>query len=339
MRRVPPLLVTAIAVILGLSGCGYLTAVPGGPGVRHGRGSEVPSATASGPRSGGPTRPGSSSPSTAPSSGPGSTAPSAGSSRTTAPAQPPNGPSSSVPPSNGPASTRPPATDPSDPPTGGASTAPTGTSRAAGNGPGGSYTRVGGGRVALTFDDGPSPLYTLQLLRVLAKNHVKATFCMIGEHAAEYPDLVRRIVADGHTLCNHTWNHDLNLAQRTDAQIRADLERTNAAIHAAAPNAKIAYFRAPAGNFTRHLSAVALSMGMTPLFWQVDTEDWNSPAHGHGPAMVQSIKHLIKLELSPGGIVLSHDIHPDTITAYAQLLPSLRQHYTLVALPTNGKLD
>src|SRR6266542_61026 len=104
--------------------------------------------------------------------------------------------------------------------------------------------------VALTFDDGPSPDYTPQILDLLRTYGVKATFCVIGVNVRSHPDLVRAIVRDGHTLCNHTWAHDLNLGRRSAEEIRSDLERTNDEIHLAVPGAPITYFRHPGGNFT-----------------------------------------------------------------------------------------
>ena len=70
---------------------------------------------------------------------------------------------------------------------------------------------------------------------------------------AKHPEIVREIVADGHTLCNHTWNHSLTIGKDKPAQIQADLARTNAAIRAAVPGAQIPFFRAPGGNFTDRL--------------------------------------------------------------------------------------
>jgi peptidoglycan/xylan/chitin deacetylase (PgdA/CDA1 family) len=71
-------------------------------------------------------------------------------------------------------------------------------------------TSTGTSAVALTFDDGPGG-NTNEVLDLLAQHHIKATFCVIGRQVAGYPDAIRRIVAEGHTLCNHTWSHDLNL--------------------------------------------------------------------------------------------------------------------------------
>src|SRR4029453_9109275 len=90
------------------------------------------------------------------------------------------------------------------------------------------------GAVALTFDDGPDPNYTPKMLALLKKHDVKATFCLVGVQAQQFPQLVRDIVADGHTLCNHTWKHDTKLGTKSEDAIRADIKRTQDAIWAAA---------------------------------------------------------------------------------------------------------
>jgi peptidoglycan-N-acetylglucosamine deacetylase len=82
--------------------------------------------------------------------------------------------------------------------------------------------------VSYTFDDGPNPVDTPRLLAVLRARHVRAVFCVQGDHAREYPALVRRIAAEGHLLCNHSLKHD-DLGTWTVDQIRADLLATNAA--------------------------------------------------------------------------------------------------------------
>ena len=215
-----------------------------------------------------------------------------------------------------------------------ARTRPAGHSRPRTAGPAGSRITTGGKGVALTFDDGPDPVQTPRLLRLLAQQRVHATFCLVGRNVVRYPALVRSIVASGHTLCNHTWNHNLRLGKQPAAKIRADLRRTNAAIRRAAPGAEVKYFRAPGGNFTPRLVGVAERMGMTSIYWKVDPRDWDHPP---GETAAQHRRHLIariERHTHPGAIVLSHDYaQPDTIAAYRVLLPRLRQRFQLIALP------
>ena len=193
------------------------------------------------------------------------------------------------------------------------------------------------GSVALTFDDGPSQ-YTPQILAVLKQYNVKATFCLVGIHVKEHPDLVQQIVAAGHTLCNHTWKHDEHLGDKSPDAIRQDLQMTNDEIHKAVPDAVIKYFRHPAGNFTPAAVEVATSLGMTSLGWNGDPTDWDLKANKPGATFTAKIANYVRTHTHAGTIMLSHDAGGDrssTIAAYKQLIPALKQKYTLAALPTS----
>lgn len=203
------------------------------------------------------------------------------------------------------------------------------------HGPHGSINGTGSAAVALTFDDGPDPVNTPLMLEVLAACGVKATFCLIGNKVHRYADLVRRIVAEGHTLCNHSWQHNTELGTYGWAAIYDDLSRTSNAIHDAVPDAPVAYFRAPGGAWTNDYVAVAHALGMTPLNWDVDPWDWNFSVNGTGEAMTTHIISHVESHIRPGSIILSHDnLKPATVEAYRRMLPWLTAHYTLIALPT-----
>lgn len=203
-----------------------------------------------------------------------------------------------------------------------------------GDGPARSLRKTGRAGVALTFDDGPDPVNTPALLDLLKRTHVKATFCLVGRNVAAHPEIVRRIVAEGHTLCNHTWRHSLTLGRQKPSVIRADLQRTNDAIHAAAPGAEIKYMRAPGGNFTPAFVKQAALLGMTSIYWQVDPRDWDHPAGESAAAHQAKVIGTVRKHVSKGAIVLSHDYRqPGTITAYETLIPWLKKRYTLIALP------
>ncbi|PWR17296.1 polysaccharide deacetylase [Micromonospora sicca] len=199
-----------------------------------------------------------------------------------------------------------------------------------GEGPFGSLVSTGSSRVALTFDDGPDPLYTPEVLALLREYNVKATFCVVGENVESHPDLVQQIVAEGHTLCNHSWNHDIDLGTRPPDEIRADLLRTNEAIRAAVPGAPIAYYRQPGGAWTYRVASVCGELGMAPLHWAVDPADWTVP----GAAKITA---TVLTQTAPGAIVLMHDAGGDragTVAALRYLLPELMSRFQLEALPT-----
>ena len=209
-----------------------------------------------------------------------------------------------------------------------ATTAPPGSTHF----PYGARTSTGTSAVALTFDDGPVWSYTEQLLALLREQGVKATFCVIGKMARTYPDRLREIARDGHTFCNHTDDHNTRLGTMSEAQIRANLQATNDAIHAAVPDAKIAYFRHPGGSWTPRAVKVAAELGMISLHWDVDPQDWTRPG-------AQAIYNNVTTHTRPGSIVLLHDGGGDrsgTMQAVRSMLPVLKSRFQLIALPPGG---
>ncbi|MFJ8577973.1 polysaccharide deacetylase family protein [Micromonospora sp. NPDC093277] len=200
--------------------------------------------------------------------------------------------------------------------------------------PAGVQTTTGSAQVALTFNDGPDPTWTPLVLKALRQFHVKATFCLRGENVQAHPELVRAIVADGHTVCNHTWNEDFELGGRPRMDIEGDLLRTSQAIHAAAPHAPIKYFRQPGGNWTPQLVAIAQDLGMTSLHWAVDPQDWEEPS-------AADIISTVSKGTRAGSIVLFHDGGGDrrnTVSALATLLPDLVSRFQFEALPVDVPL-
>jgi peptidoglycan/xylan/chitin deacetylase (PgdA/CDA1 family) len=185
------------------------------------------------------------------------------------------------------------------------------------------------GAVALTFDDGPATMWTRRVLEVLRRHHhVRATFCMIGQQAAARPWLVREVVRAGHSLCDHTWDHDLDLKKRTDHRILRDIRWGARAVRRATHGIAPTFFRAPGGNWSPRIERDARQSGMTPLAWTVDPEDWTRPG-------VHRIVHTVLSELRPGGVILLHDGGGDrrqTIGALRILLhrlPKLGYHFVL----------
>jgi peptidoglycan/xylan/chitin deacetylase (PgdA/CDA1 family) len=189
---------------------------------------------------------------------------------------------------------------------------------------------TGTNAVALTFDDGPFA-NSNQVLDLLAQYHLKASFCVIGRQVAGYAAVIRRIVAEGHTLCNHTWSHDLDLRTRPADQIEAEMQKTSDAIHAIVPGVPLKYFREPGGNWSDQTVSIAASLGMAPLHWSADPQDWRRPPP-------QAIINYVLSHTGPGSIVLMHDGGGDrsnTVTALRTILPNLASRFTLTALPTS----
>jgi peptidoglycan-N-acetylglucosamine deacetylase len=173
--------------------------------------------------------------------------------------------------------------------------------------------------VALTFDDGPHPEYTSQILDILKRFQVHATFCLVGEMVSKSPDLVRRIVADGHRIANHSMTHSQELPTMPRALVTWEIAGTLDEIHKAAPEAEVWYYRAPYGDFTTRVNRIASSFGLAPLGWSVDTRDWSKPG-------VDAIIDAVEQQLKPGGVILMHDAGCDrsqTVAAVEKLVPKL----------------
>ncbi|CAL8973795.1 hypothetical protein PROP_01255 [Propionicimonas sp. T2.31MG-18] len=178
--------------------------------------------------------------------------------------------------------------------------------------------------VALTFDDGPVS-GTAELLDILARKEVKATFFMVGSNAATKPQLVRRMAAEGHVLGNHTWDHQ-QLTRLSRAAIRIEIDRTNAQIRKAA-GVTPTLLRPPYGATNPTVRGVAADLGMSQILWNVDPLDWKDRNSS-------TVASRVLAAARPGSIVLSHDIHPTTVKAYARIIDGLRaKGFTLVTVP------
>ena len=125
---------------------------------------------------------------------------------------------------------------------------------------------------ALTYDDGPNDACTEQILEILARHEVKATFFVIGRFARERVALIRRIRGAGHVVGNHTWTHPV-LLFRSPARVREELAATNAALEDALDE-KVRYFRPPHGARRPDVLRAAREMGMVPVLWNAMGYDW-----------------------------------------------------------------
>lgn len=180
--------------------------------------------------------------------------------------------------------------------------------------------------VALTFDDGPSPVWTPRILAVLAQYHAHATFCEIGPNAKAAPAMVKAIIAAGDRLCDHTVSHNERMSGRSSAYQTAEIVNAkNMIVAAGGPGTEVSWFRAPGGDFSPLNRQIASADGLRPLAWSVDSDDWKRPGVG-------TILANIHRELGPGAIILMHDGGGDrsqTLAALKVLLPQLvKQGYS-----------
>ena len=179
------------------------------------------------------------------------------------------------------------------------------------------FTRVmvSGNYIAITFDDGPHPQNTPRLLDMLRARNIKATFYVIGRSVELYPQIVRRTVAEGHEIGNHTHTHRL-LSKLSDSEVRSELNRCQDSI-ARAAGVRPRTMRPPYGGLLqRQREMVHAEFGYPTILWSVDPLDWKRP----GPGGVTS---RILSGTTAGGIVLAHDLHSQTIDAMPATLDGL----------------
>lgn len=181
----------------------------------------------------------------------------------------------------------------------------------------------GSKKLALTFDDGPNER-TGELLEVLAKLGVRATFFVVGCRAETQPELVRAIQAAGHQIENHSYTHP-NLAAISPLQIEQELCKTSAVIRRITGEASL-FFRPPGGHANGRVREVAGKHGLTGVFWTVNCSPYEGASH------IALASHVIS-NASDGGIVLMHNGEPTSTLALPAIVDELReQGYEFVTL-------
>jgi peptidoglycan-N-acetylglucosamine deacetylase len=158
--------------------------------------------------------------------------------------------------------------------------------------------RDGSRRLALTYDDGPNDPYTFQMMEVLARHEVKATFFLLGRFVEQRPDIARAVVAAGHAIGSHTWDHP-NLIFASSSEVRRQLQRTQRAIRDAT-GVDATLFRPPFGGRRPSSLRVARSLGLEPVMWSVSCYDWK-------PITVERITANAARRIGGGDIILLHD--------------------------------
>lgn len=177
------------------------------------------------------------------------------------------------------------------------------------------HVLVSGKYIAMTFDDGPHPQNTPRLLDMLRARNIKATFFVIGRSVDLYPHIVRRTVAEGHEIGNHTHTHRL-LTKLGDDEVRGELTRCRDAVERAA-GYQMRLMRPPYGGLLqRQRQLVHAEYGYPTILWSVDPLDWKRP----GPSVVTT---RILGGAHAGGIILSHDLHAPTVDAMPATLDGL----------------
>jgi peptidoglycan-N-acetylglucosamine deacetylase len=181
--------------------------------------------------------------------------------------------------------------------------------------------------IALTFDDGPWPQTTAQVLDILKENNIKGTFFVIGQNVKNYPDLVKRVVAEGHIIGNHTWHHWYHFMNPQTAAY--EIDNTTNLIYQTT-GIKTNLFRPPGGIMHNGVAAYARSNKYALILWSSDSVDYSRPS-------VSKLINNVFREAKPGGIVLMHDgggNRSQTVQALPQIIANFRkQGYSFVTIP------
>lgn len=176
--------------------------------------------------------------------------------------------------------------------------------------------------IAFTFDDGPDPEETTQILDLLKQYDAKATFFVVGKQVEKHPELVRREVAEGHELGNHTYDHAYFNRGSSAETIASQLLRTQEAIFKATGK-KSYLFRPPGGYYSDRMIETCKKNGYLVVMWSwhQDTWDWNRPG-------VKKIVNKVLGNARNGDIVLMHDHvegRSQTVDALKEILPELKK--------------
>lgn len=176
-------------------------------------------------------------------------------------------------------------------------------------------------KIAITFDDGPHPHYTQQLLDGLKDRGVKATFFVTGEHAEEYPDIIRRMNEEGHLIGNHTYSH-IQLTNGNRQTYKEELIQTNEII-SHITGKEVLFVRPPYGSWDKSLEK---DLNMFPVLWNIDPLDWCSDN-------VSCIVTKVCSKAGENDIILMHDCYDSSVTAALQVVDELTaQGYEFVTV-------
>lgn len=176
-------------------------------------------------------------------------------------------------------------------------------------------------KVAITFDDGPHPVYTRELLEGLHKRNVKATFFVTGSHASEFPDLILQMQEQGHLIGNHTYSH-MGLTANNSEVFKEELMNTSGVLYDLIGEGTV-YVRPPYGVWEESLEE---DLNMIPVLWTVDPLDWCRTD-------VEEIVQSVVNQVQENDIILMHDTFASSVEASLLIIDVLlEQGYHFVTV-------
>lgn len=172
----------------------------------------------------------------------------------------------------------------------------------------------------LTFDNGYENGYTSKILDVLRDKKAPATFFVTGHYIKDQPELLKRMVAEGHIIGNHSWSHP-DMTTLSDEQIKSELDKVSVQVREVTGQQSMDYLRPPRGIFSDRVLAVSKQAGYTNVFWSVAYKDWDVNAQrGRDYAYSSVVK-----QLHPGAIILLHSVSRDNTEALSGIIDEARR--------------
>lgn len=174
--------------------------------------------------------------------------------------------------------------------------------------------------IAISFDDGPHPKYTTQILDLLKEYDIKATFFVLGKHAELYPEIIKRQILEGHEIGNHSYSH-VNMKKVSNKVIKEEYQKTQEIIYSIS-NTKPKIFRPPYGNYNNEIIKIVTNDDSSVILWTYyqDSKDWSNPG-------IDAIINTTLSKIQNGDIILFHDYvykpESHTVEALKTILPQL----------------
>lgn len=172
----------------------------------------------------------------------------------------------------------------------------------------------------LTFDNGYENGYTGKILDVLKEKKVPAIFFVTGHYIKDQPELLRRMVAEGHLIGNHSWSHP-DITTVSNEKMNQELNKVRDEVAALTGQTQMLYLRTPRGIFSERTLAASKELGYTNVFWSVAYKDWDPKSHNGW----RYAYDRVMAQLHPGAVILLHSVSRDNAEAIGQIIDAARQ--------------
>jgi peptidoglycan-N-acetylmuramic acid deacetylase len=172
----------------------------------------------------------------------------------------------------------------------------------------------------LTFDNGYENGYTARILDILQEKKVPATFFVTGHYAKDQPELLKRMVREGHLIGNHSWSHP-DMTRIPNHQIKEELEKVQVEVAQIAGQKEMRFLRPPRGIFSERTLAVSKALGYTNVFWSLAYKDWDTKAQRGWKYAYDNVM----AQLHPGAVLLLHSVSRDNADALGKIIDDARR--------------